>query len=57
MGEIYPGRLGEAMAAERQSYYDAHPRTRAVVAAGTHLLTGVPMTWMAKVGGRLPTRA
>jgi len=54
MGEIYPGRLGEAMAAERQSYHDAHPRTRAVVAAGTHLLTGVPMTWMAKWAGGFP---
>jgi len=54
MDEIDRGRLADALAAERAAYHHAHPRTREVLAAGTNLLTGVPMTWMAKWAGGFP---
>ncbi|CAN5825163.1 MAG: transaminase [Ilumatobacteraceae bacterium] len=47
-------RLTALLAAERRSYADRNPRSRAAAAASGSLLGGVPMTWMAKQAGGFP---
>ncbi|HEU5149501.1 MAG TPA: transaminase [Iamia sp.] len=52
--EIDRGRIGALLAAERDRYAEANPRSRAAAADATHLFGGVPMTWMAKAPGGFP---
>lgn len=47
-------RLAELLAAERRSFEERNPRSAQAHAAATHLVGGVPMTWMAKALGRFP---
>jgi glutamate-1-semialdehyde 2,1-aminomutase len=48
-------RLAALLERERASFAERHPRSRAAYrAAATHLLGGVPMTWMNKAAGRFP---
>jgi glutamate-1-semialdehyde 2,1-aminomutase len=48
-------RLARLLAAERASFHRRHPRSRALhEAAGTSLLAGVPMSWMAIWAGGHP---
>jgi len=48
-------RVHELLAAERRRYQERNPRSRRVAEEGSaHLLTGVPMTWMAKAPGGFP---
>ncbi len=54
MTQIDRGRLTKAMAREQRTYHDAHPRTRKVLEQADALLSGVPMTWMAKWAGGFP---
>jgi glutamate-1-semialdehyde 2,1-aminomutase len=48
------GRLAELIARERSAYLHNFPRSAEAFAAGTHLLGGVPMTWMRMWPGGFP---
>src|SRR3954471_21318621 len=48
-------RLSSLLAAEREAYRRANPRSAAAYEAGReHLFGGVPMTWMNKAAGGFP---
>ncbi|WP_083459706.1 transaminase [Jiangella muralis] len=47
-------RLDRLLAAERASFAERNPRSRQAHGRGRHLLTGVPMTWMAKTAAGFP---
>lgn len=47
-------RLGALIAREHRAYREAHPRSAAAAATPSALLSGVPMTWMAKWAGGFP---
>jgi len=54
--EIDRGRLATVHAAERRRFAREHPRSRALFErAQGSLVSGVPMTWMAKWAGRQAT--
>ncbi len=54
MATIDRARLSERLAAEQDDYVQARPRSREAAESSTALLTGVPMTWMAKWPGGFP---
>lgn len=55
MGQVHRERLAKMLDRERAAYAAARPRSVAAAAeAATHLLGGVPMTWMAKWAGGVP---
>jgi len=47
-------RLTALLEAERTVHHERNPGSRAQFAGADHLLTGVPMTWMANWAGRFP---
>jgi glutamate-1-semialdehyde 2,1-aminomutase len=47
-------RLTSLLERERATYTDTHPVAAALSQSATHLLGGVPMTWMAKWSGGFP---
>lgn len=47
-------RLAALLAEERQTFEKRNERSRAASSRSTHLLGGVPMTWMAKSAGAFP---
>jgi glutamate-1-semialdehyde 2,1-aminomutase len=48
------GRLEALLSRERAAYGELHPRSLEASQRETHLLSGVPMTWMAKWHGGFP---
>jgi glutamate-1-semialdehyde 2,1-aminomutase len=54
-GALHRSKLQSLLAAERERFAAAHPRSRAAhERAQRHLLAGVPMPWMAKWAGGFP---
>ena len=55
MGDVDRGRLAQLLERERAAFAAARPRSAAAAReAATHLVGGVPMTWMAKWAGGFP---
>jgi len=55
VGDVDRGRLAQLLERERAAFAAARPRSAAAAReAATHLVGGVPMTWMAKWAGGFP---
>lgn len=55
MADVDRSKLADRLHAEREAYGAARPKSQAAASeAATHLIGGVPMTWMAKWAGGFP---